>query len=101
MRMSRYAAAPLDPRRRRVLTGALALSGAAALGRAPAILAQSRAPLKIGVLNSFSKVFAALGNANLQAMTMYIEANGGMLIEEFVKPAGYGGGIELRYRIVL
>src|SRR6185436_9076835 len=25
------------------------------------------------------KVFAALGNANLQAMTMYIEANGGML----------------------
>ena len=26
-----------------------------------------------------------------------IEANGGMLIEEFVKPAGYGGGIELRY----
>ena len=25
-----------------------------------------------------------------------IEANGGMLIEEFVKPAGYGGGIELR-----
>jgi branched-chain amino acid transport system substrate-binding protein len=79
MRMSRYAAAPLDPRRRRVLTGALALSGAAALGRAPAILAQSRAPLKIGVLNSFSKVFAALGNANLQAMTMYIEANGGML----------------------
>src|SRR6478735_7264711 len=79
MRKSSYAAAPLDPRRRRVLTGALALSGAAALGRAPAILAQSRAPLKIGVLNSFSKVFAALGNANLQAMTMYIEANGGML----------------------
>lgn len=30
-----------------------------------------------------------------------IEANGGVLIEEFVKHAGYGGGVELRYRIFL
>jgi branched-chain amino acid transport system substrate-binding protein len=46
------------------------------LGRAPAILAQTKAPLKIGVLNSFSKVFAALGNANLNAMNLYFEQIG-------------------------
>jgi hypothetical protein len=28
-----------------------------------------------------------------------IERNGGVLIEEFTKPAAYGGGAELRYRI--
>jgi len=67
-----------DPTRRRVITGAAALGASALLGHAPAILAQSKAPLKIGVLNSFSKVFAALGNANLNGFTMYIEQQGGM-----------------------
>ena len=28
-----------------------------------------------------------------------IERNGGVLVEEFTKPAAYGGGAELRYRI--
>jgi len=63
--------------RRRFLTGVAAVSGSALVGRAPAILAQSRAPLRIGVLNSFSKVFAALGTANLNAMQMYFDQVGG------------------------
>lgn len=63
--------------RRRFIAGAAALGAGALLGRAPAILAQSRAPLKIGMLNSFSKVFAALGNANLNAMNLYFEQVGG------------------------
>jgi hypothetical protein len=50
MRKSRYAAAPLDPAAV-ALTGALALSGAAALGLHRRS-SPSRAPLKIGVLNS-------------------------------------------------
>lgn len=43
---------------------------------APAVLAQSKAPLKIGALNSYSKVFAALGNANLQGMNLYFSEIG-------------------------
>lgn len=65
--------------RRDFVKGVAALSGAAFAGRAPAILAQSRAPLRIGVLNSFSKVFAALGNANLNAMQMYFDQIGGTI----------------------
>ena len=65
--------------RRRFLRGLGALSGTALLGHAPAILAQSGAPLRIGVLNSFSKVFAALGNANLNAMTLYFNQLGGTI----------------------
>jgi branched-chain amino acid transport system substrate-binding protein len=65
--------------RRDFVSGIAALSGAALLGRAPAVLAQSRAPLRIGVLNSFSKVFAALGNANLNAMQMYFDQIGGTI----------------------
>ena len=49
------------------------------LGHAPAILAQSNKPLKIGLLNSFSKVFAALGNANLNGMQLYFEQIGGTI----------------------
>jgi branched-chain amino acid transport system substrate-binding protein len=67
-------AAP-DHDRRRLLAGAAALGTSALLG-APAVLAQSKAPLKIGLLNSFSKVFAALGNANLNGMTLYFEQIG-------------------------
>lgn len=62
--------------RRRFVTGAAALAAASLLGRAPAVLAQSKAPLRIGVLNSFSKVFAALGNANLNGMNLYFEQIG-------------------------
>jgi branched-chain amino acid transport system substrate-binding protein len=67
-------AAP-DHDRRRLLAGAAALGTSSLLG-APAVLAQSKAPLKIGLLNSFSKVFAALGNANLNGMTLYFEQIG-------------------------
>ena len=62
---------PQPPDRRRFLAGASALGATSLLGRAPAVLAQSKAPLKIGLLNSFSKVFAALGNANLNGMQLY------------------------------
>lgn len=66
--------------RRRFLGGAAALGTGAALGlNAPAVLAQSRAPLRIGVLNSFSKVFAALANANLNGMNMYFDQIGGSI----------------------
>lgn len=54
------------------LTGAAAMLG----GSAPAVLAQSKAPLKIGALNSYSKVFAALGNANIQGMALYFNSIG-------------------------
>jgi branched-chain amino acid transport system substrate-binding protein len=70
---------PQPTDRRRFLTGATALGATSLLGRAPAVLAQSKAPLKIGLLNSFSKVFAALGNANLNGMTLYFEQIGGTI----------------------
>lgn len=63
--------------RRRFMTGAAALGASAALGlKAPAVLAQSRAPLRIGMLNSFSKIFAVLGNAQLNGFNMYMESIG-------------------------
>ena len=65
--------------RRRFITGTAALGAGALMGHAPTILAQSRAPLKIGCLNSFSKVFAALGNANLNGMNLYFEQVGGTI----------------------
>lgn len=63
--------------RRNFIKGAGAV-GATALfgGIAPAVLAQSKAPLKIGALNTYSKVFAALGNSNLNAMQMYFDQIG-------------------------
>ena len=64
-----------NPSRRKfiVATGAATVLG----GYAPGLLAQSKAPLKLGALNSYSKVFAALGNANLNGMNLYLEENGG------------------------
>ena len=63
--------------RRTFLAQTTALGASAALtAQAPMVLAQSKAPLKIGFLNSFSKSFAALGNANLNGMVMYFEQNG-------------------------
>jgi branched-chain amino acid transport system substrate-binding protein len=63
--------------RRQFIKGAGAL-GATALfgGLAPAVLAKSAAPLRIGVLNTFSKVYAALGSANLNGMNLYFEQIG-------------------------
>lgn len=67
------------PSRRRFIAGAAALGAGALAGRAPAVLAQAKPPLKIGVLNSFSKVFAALGAANLNGMNLYFEQIGGSI----------------------
>ena len=68
---------PPVPGRRRFI-GAVGAAGAATMfgGHAPAVLAQSRAPLKIGFLNSFSKSFATLGNANVLGMQLYFDSIG-------------------------
>jgi len=73
---------PLAPtlERRRILTSAAALGAGTTLGlHAPAVLSQSKAPLRIGVLNSFSKVFAALASANLNGMQLYFDQIGGTI----------------------
>lgn len=44
--------------------------------RAPAVLAQSRAPIKIGALNSYSKVFATEGNDNFKGMQLFFDQIG-------------------------
>jgi branched-chain amino acid transport system substrate-binding protein len=63
--------------RRHFIKGASVLGTTALFGGvAPAVLAQSRAPLKIGVLNSFSKVYAALGNGNLNGMQLHFDQIG-------------------------
>ena len=65
------------PERRRFIAGAGALGAGAALGaHAPAVLSQSNAPLKIGVINSFSKIFAALAQGNLNGMQLYFDQIG-------------------------
>lgn len=63
--------------RRNFIKGAGAV-GATALfgGMAPAVLAQSKAPLRIGALNTYSRVYAALGNGNLNGMQMYFDQIG-------------------------
>ncbi|MDT8843625.1 ABC transporter substrate-binding protein [Paraburkholderia fungorum] len=63
--------------RRNFIAGMGAL-GASALfgGIAPAALAKSTAPLKIGSLNTYSKIYAALGNSNLNGMNLYFEQIG-------------------------
>lgn len=69
-----------DSQRRKFVTATGALStGALFGGHAPAVLAQSKAPLKIGVLNSFSKVFAALAQGNLNGMNLYFDQIGGSI----------------------
>lgn len=63
--------------RRRFVKGMGALGVSALLdGAAPGVLAKSTAPLKIGALNTYSKVYAALGNANLNGMNLYFEQIG-------------------------
>ncbi len=60
--------------RRRFMAGV----AAATVGlRAPAILAQSKRPLRIGLINSFSKTYAALGENNADGMDLYFEKLGG------------------------
>ncbi|MFZ4756717.1 MAG: ABC transporter substrate-binding protein, partial [Burkholderiaceae bacterium] len=73
------ATAATTPRRRFLVQAGTLGSGAVAAVHAPAILAQSKAPLRIGVLNSFSKVFAALAQANLNGMNLYFDQIGGSI----------------------
>ena len=65
--------------RRGFLAGAAALGAAALYGRAPAVLAQSKAPLKIGLLDSFSTSGAAHGSAILNGMKLYFDRIGGTI----------------------
>ncbi len=67
----------IQPSRRSFLKGAGSI-GATALfgGMAPAVLAQSKEPLKIGVLNTFSKVFASNGIGNWNGMQLYLDQIG-------------------------
>src|SRR5690242_12427816 len=63
--------------RRRFVAGAAATGAATAtMLRAPAILAQSQKPLKIGMLNTFSKMYAVLGQDNVDGMMLWLEQNG-------------------------
>lgn len=63
--------------RRDFIKGAGLLGASAFLGGvAPAVLAKSTAPLKLGALNTYSKVYAALGNANLNGMNLYFDSIG-------------------------
>ena len=63
--------------RRAVVTGAAASGVALASGfRAPAVLAQTKAPIKLGVLNSFTGAIAYTAENNLNAMSMYFDSIG-------------------------
>lgn len=60
--------------RRSFLGAAAATTAATSTFGIPAVLAQSRGSIKIGVLNSFSKSFAALGNGNLNGLSLYLNS---------------------------
>lgn len=63
--------------RREVLKGVAAAGGGAwPLGRAPAVLAASSGPVKLGVLLPYSKVYAVLGEHITNAMELYFESVG-------------------------
>ncbi len=75
--MAKPGRGPSTATRREVLVG-----GAAALATglaAPPILAQTRAPLKIGVLNTFSGPSASTGDWNWSGMNIYLDSVKGML----------------------
>jgi branched-chain amino acid transport system substrate-binding protein len=57
-------------RRRRFLAGA---AGAAFAAKAPAVLAQSTKPVRVGVLNTFTGINAVPSASNLKAMNLYFE----------------------------
>ncbi|MBI2726270.1 MAG: ABC transporter substrate-binding protein [Polaromonas sp.] len=62
--------------RRDFITSTGALGAAVLGGISPTVLAKTTAPIRIGNLNSFSKVFAALANSNLNGMKLYFDQIG-------------------------
>lgn len=63
--------------RRAFLTGAAATGTVLAAGlRAPAVLAATRAPLKIGILNEFTGINAVPTDSNLKGMSLYFDRIG-------------------------
>src|SRR3546814_1808591 len=63
--------------RREFIAKAGAIGTAAVFGGvASPVLAKSKPALRVGVLNSFSGVFAALGSDNLNGMNLYFDAIG-------------------------
>src|ERR1035437_2837173 len=67
----------VDRARRRFLKGAAATGAALTAGlHAPSILSQTRAPMRIGVLNSFTGVLAPSAETNLNGMQIYFDRIG-------------------------
>ena len=75
--MDKYDANSSNPGRRKVLTGLAAAGAALALpfGGTRA-LAQAKPPFRIGVLNTFSKSAAVLGNGCLAGLNFYFDEIG-------------------------
>ena len=64
--------------RRRFLTRATALGASTLMGsHAGPVFAQSRGPLKIGMLDSFSKAWIGLGEDHLDGFNLYLDSVGG------------------------
>jgi len=63
------------PSRRRVLAGAAASGAIAFVAKTPALLAQS-APVRIGVVNTFTGVNALSADTNVKGMTLYFDRIG-------------------------
>jgi branched-chain amino acid transport system substrate-binding protein len=61
--------------RRRFLKGAAAAAGVTAVAglSAPPILAQSRAPLRLGILNSFNGPISVAAESNVSGMEVYLD----------------------------
>jgi branched-chain amino acid transport system substrate-binding protein len=66
-------------RRRFITQAAVAGATIATALRAPAVLAQSKAPIRIGVLNAFSGVVAPSAETNWNGMQLYFDSIGGSI----------------------
>jgi branched-chain amino acid transport system substrate-binding protein len=64
--------------RRKFMAGSAGAALASSVG-APAILAQTRAPLRLGNLNSFTGAIAYAAENNLNGMNLYFDSIGGTI----------------------
>jgi len=72
--LSRTIKSPAGVSRRAFLAGTAGTGAAAAVSvAAPAVLAQTRAPLRLGILNSFTGAIAYAAENNVNGMTMYLD----------------------------